>query len=462
MKRLSSLFLVSLLSGATTLGAYKLFIEGGENRNSVVTMAPTNFNRTVGLNGEAVDFTVAAENAVHTVVHVKNVSVRTISNPIMEYFYGSRGTQQQEQIGTGSGVIISEDGYIVTNNHVIKGANELEVTLNNNKAYKAKLIGTDSKMDIALLKISADEKLPYSTFADSDQVKVGEWVLAVGNPYNLTSTVTAGIVSAKARNLDTNGIQSFIQTDAAVNPGNSGGALVNTRGELIGINTMISSQTGSYVGYSFAVPSNITRKIIEDLMEFGGVQRGILGVEGSELNSKFSKELGLDDAEGFYINKVTKNSGAEKAGLQKGDVIKKLDAQKINSYSELSGYISTKRPNDKVQVTYIRDGQTKTAQVTLIKNDVFTTEFKGLELENIESSDKKKFKIDYGVRIKEINNENLKPYSNQLKGNIILSIDNVKATDVETVSRLLNKKDENENISIQMINGVGQLMQIIL
>ena len=462
MKRLSSLFLVSLLSGATTLGAYKLFMEGGENRNSVVTMAPTNFNRTVGLNSEAVDFTVAAENAVHTVVHVKNVSVRTISNPIMEFFYGSRGTQQQEQIGTGSGVIISEDGYIVTNNHVIKGANELEVTLNNNKAYKAKLIGTDSKMDIALLKISADEKLPYSTFADSDQVKVGEWVLAVGNPYNLTSTVTAGIVSAKARNLDTNGIQSFIQTDAAVNPGNSGGALVNTRGELIGINTMISSQTGSYVGYSFAVPSNITRKIIEDLMEFGGVQRGILGVEGSELNSKFSKELGLDDAEGFYINKVTKNSGAEKAGLQKGDVIKKLDLQKINSYSELSGYISTKRPNDKVQVTYIRDGQTKTAQVTLIKNDVFTTEFKGLELENIESSDKKKFKIDYGVRIKEINNENLKPYSNQLKGNIILSIDNVKATDVETVSRLLNKKDENENISIQMINGVGQLMQIIL
>lgn len=462
MKRLSSLFLVSLLSGATTLGAYKLFFDGTTNRNSIVTSAPNNYGRTVGLSGEAVDFTAAAENAVHTVVHVKNVSVRTVSNPIMEYFYGSQGGQQQEQIGTGSGVIISEDGYIVTNNHVIKDANELEVTLNNNKAYKARLIGTDSKMDIALLKIDTDEKLPYSTFADSDQVKVGEWVLAVGNPYNLTSTVTAGIVSAKARNLDTNGIQSFIQTDAAVNPGNSGGALVNTRGELVGINTMISSQTGSYVGYSFAVPSNITKKIIEDLMEFGNVQRGILGIEGNELNSRVSKELGVNDTEGFYIGKVTKNSGAEKAGLQKGDIVKKLDTQKINSFSELSGYISTKRPNDKVQVTFIRNGETKSVSVTLVKNDVVSTEFKGIELENIEAADKRKFRIDYGVRIKEINNENLKPYYNQLKGNIILSVDNVKATDVETISKFLNKKDENQSVSIQMINQMGQIIQIII
>ncbi len=462
MKRLSSLFLVSLLSGATTLGAYKLFIEGKDNRNSIVTMASENYAKNVGLSGEAVDFTAAAESTIHTVVHVKNVSVRTVYNPMMQWFYGTNGGQQQEQVGTGSGVIISEDGYIVTNNHVIKDASELEVTLNNNKSYKAKLIGTDSKMDIALLKINADEKLPYSTFADSDQVKVGEWVLAVGNPYNLTSTVTAGIVSAKARNLEDNGIQSFIQTDAAVNPGNSGGALVNIRGELIGINTMISSPTGSYAGYSFAIPSNITRKIIEDIMEFGNVQRGILGVEGGELNSKASKELGVNDTEGFYINKVTKNSGAEKAGLQKGDIIKKLDRQNINTYAELSGYISTKRPNDRVQVTFIRDGETKSVSVTLIKNDLVTTEFKGLELENIEAADKKKFKIDYGVRIKEINNENLKPYYDQLKGGIILSVDNVKATDVETISKVLNKKDENQNVSIQMINKIGQVIQVIL
>ena len=462
MKRLSSLFLISLLSGATTLGAYKLFIEGKNNRNSIVTMASNNYPKNVGLSGEAIDFTAAAENTVHSVVHVKNVSVRTVYNPMMQWFYGTNGGQQQEQIGTGSGVIISEDGYIVTNNHVIKDATELEVTLNNNKSYKAKLIGTDSKMDIALLKINADEKLAYSTFADSDQVKVGEWVLAVGNPYNLNSTVTAGIVSAKARNLEDNGIQSFIQTDAAVNPGNSGGALVNTRGELIGINTMISSPTGSYAGYSFAIPSNITRKIIEDIMEFGNVQRGILGIEGGELNSKASKELGVNDTEGFYINKVTKNSGAEKAGLKKGDIIKKLDSQNINTYAELSGYISTKRPNDKVQVTFVRDGETKSVPVTLIKNELVTTEFKGLELENIEAADKKKFRIEYGVRIKEINNENLKPYYDQLKGGIILSVDNVKATDVETISKILNKKDENQNISIQMLNRIGQVIQVIL
>ncbi len=462
MKRLSSLFLVSLMSGAVTLGTYKLFIERKSGHSSIVTTAPNNYNRAVSFSGEAADFTEAAENTVHTVVHVKNVSVRTISNPIMEFFYGQRGGQQQEQIGTGSGVIISEDGYIVTNNHVIKDATELEVTLNNNKSYKAKLIGTDSKMDIALLKINADEKLPYATFADSDQVKVGEWVLAVGNPYNLNSTVTAGIVSAKARNLNTNGLQSFIQTDAAVNPGNSGGALVNTRGELIGINTMISSPTGSYAGYSFAIPSNITRKIIEDIMEFGGVQRGVLGIEGNELNSKASEELGVKDTEGFYISKITKNSGAEKAGLRKGDIIKKIDTQKINSFAELTGYISTKRPNDKVQVTFIRNGETKTVPVTLIKNDVVTTEFKGLELENIDASDKKKYRIDYGVRIKDINNENLAPYADQLKGSIILSVDNVKATDVESISRFLNKKDENQSVNIQMINRIGQIIQIIL
>ena len=260
MQHVKSLFLVSLLSGAFTLGGYKLFIE--KSNKSIVTSAP-DYAQPVGLTTEGIDFTVAAEKAVHSVVHVKNVSVITYTDPWSSFFYGRNNTQQYEQVGTGSGVIISEDGYIVTNNHVIKDAKELEVTLNNNKAYKAKLIGTDSKMDIALLKIDADEKLPFIVFGNSDQIKVGEWVLAVGNPYNLNSTVTAGIVSAKARNLDKASIQSFIQTDAAVNPGNSGGALVNARGELIGINTMISSPTGSYAGYSFAVPSNITKKLLK-------------------------------------------------------------------------------------------------------------------------------------------------------------------------------------------------------
>ncbi len=466
MKRFSTLFLVSLLSGATTLGAYKILFESNDSffgkGNSVVTLAPNSYGKNVGLSAENVDFTEAADKTIHTVVHVKNVSRRTISNPMLEFFYGYGGQQQHEQVGTGSGVIISEDGYIVTNNHVIKDATEIEITLNNKKSYKAKLIGTDSKMDIALLKIDASEKLPYSAFANSDSVKVGEWVLAVGNPYNLTSTVTAGIVSAKARNLDTSGIQSFIQTDAAVNPGNSGGALVNTRGELIGINTMISSMTGSYVGYSFAVPSNNARKIIEDIMEFGNVQRGILGVEGGELNSNASKELGISETQGFYINKVTPKSGAQKAGLAKGDIIVKLDNQNISTFADLSGYINTKRPNDVVQVTYMRDGKSKVVPVTLSKNEFFSTEFKGIELENIDAVDKKKFKIDYGVKIKSITNENLMQYQNELQGNIILSIDNIKATNVETVSKLLSKKDEGQSVRIEMINKNGEIFRIII
>ena len=232
MKRFSTLFLISLLSGAVTLGAYKLLFDNdgyfSKNKDAITTVASDSYGKRVGLSAENVDFTEAAEKTIHTVVHVKNVSRKTVTNPMLEYFYGYGGQQQQEQIGTGSGVIISEDGYIVTNNHVVKDASEIEITLNNKRSYKAKLIETDSKMDIALLKIDADEKLPYTAFANSDSVKIGEWVLAVGNPYNLTSTVTAGIVSAKARDLGTSGIQSFIQTDAAVNPGNSGGALVNT------------------------------------------------------------------------------------------------------------------------------------------------------------------------------------------------------------------------------------------
>ncbi|EIA08899.1 Do family serine endopeptidase [Flavobacterium frigoris] len=466
MKRFSQLFLVALLSGATTLGAYKLLFDSNgvfsSNKSPITTLATESYNKKVGLSPEVVDFTEAAEKTVHSVVHVKNVSYKTVTNPMLEYYYGYKGGQTQEQVGTGSGVIISEDGYIVTNNHVVKGASEIEITLNNKKSYKAKLIGTDSKMDIALLKIDADEKLPYTTFGNSDSVKVGEWVLAVGNPYNLTSTVTAGIISAKARNLDASGIQSFIQTDAAVNPGNSGGALVNTRGDLVGINTMISSMTGSYVGYSFAVPSNIARKIIEDIMEYGNVQRGILGVEGGELNATASRELGIEQTEGFYISSVSKNSGAERSGLKKGDIIVKLDNQSIATFADLSGYINTKRPNDKVQVTFVRDGNNRTVPVVLSKNEFFSTEFKGIELENIDAADKKKFNLDYGVKIKSISNENLAQYRDELKGNIILSIDNVKAKDIESVSKLLNKKDERQSVRLEMINKNGEVFRIII
>jgi Do/DeqQ family serine protease len=462
MKNTINLFLVSLLSGVITLGVYKLFIEEPISSNTFLSTVPGLSIKNVGLSPETVDFTQAAETALHQVVHVKNVSYRTVSNPIMEFMYGYKGGQQQQQIGTGSGVIISEDGYIVTNNHVINEAQDIEITLNNRKTYKAKLIGTDSKMDIALLKVDADEKLPYAVFADSDQVKVGEWVLAVGNPYNLNSTVTAGIVSAKARNLDSGGIQSFLQTDAVVNPGNSGGALVNTNGELVGINTMISSNTGSYVGYSFAVPSNITRKIIEDIMEFGNVQRGILGIEGYELNGNAARELKLSESQGFYVNKISKNSGAEKAGIQTGDVITKLDNQTITSFAELSGYVNTKRPNDEIKVKVNRDGKSLIIPVKLTKKELINYEFYGIELEDLTTSDKKQFGIKSGVKIKDITNEKLIPYSEELKGSIILSIDGIKAADVESISRNLGSQTEKQGVRVELLLKNGQVMRIII
>jgi Do/DeqQ family serine protease len=461
MKNLGSLFIVSLMSGAVTLGAYK-FIESRKNESdSIITTSP-NYNKAVSFTGaENIDFTTGAEKAIHSVVHVKNVSVRTFTDPWASFFYGG-GTQQHEQIGTGSGVIVSEDGYIVTNNHVIQDANELEVTLNNNKAYKAKLIGTDSKMDIALLKIDADEKLPFIVFGNSDNIKVGEWVLAVGNPYQLNSTVTAGIISAKARNLDKASIQSFIQTDAAVNPGNSGGALVNTNGELIGINTMISSPTGSYAGYSFAVPSNITKKIIEDLMKFGNVQRGILGVEGGELNAEAAKKYGIKQTEGFYVNKVNKNSGAEKVGIEKGDVILKLDDTKIASSAEMATVINTKRPNDIVKVTLLRDGKNLALNVPLTKKELIAYEFNGIEFEELDANDKKRFNLKSGIKIKQVTNEDYKEYAEYLKGSIVTQVDNMRAIDMESVSAYLAKKEITEKTHYQIIAKNGQIYRFFL
>lgn len=441
MKNFGTILLISLLSGAVTLGGYKLIFEknntGGNLKEIISSTTPLQSTST-NLN-YLESFTEAANKTINTVVHVTNVSYRmTPSNPILEYFYGYKGGQTQAQVGTGSGVIISEDGYIVTNNHVIKDANEIEITLNDNRSYKAKLVGTDSKMDIALLKIDANEKFPYSVFADSDGISVGEWVLAVGNPYNLTSTVTAGIVSAKARNLSTNGIHSFIQTDAAVNPGNSGGALVNKFGELIGINTMISSNTGSYVGYSFAVPSNMVRKIVKDILEFGKVQQGFLGVQGFELNKQIASDHRIETAKGFYIDTITKNSGAEKAGLKKGDVIVSVDGKNIANFLDLNSIVATKRPNDFVEVNYFRNGKNSTTKVQLSVQEIANYQFNGFELEELTSEDMQQLGIDYGVKIKNITNKDYERYADELQGAIILTINGTKVKDLETAKVLLN------------------------
>ena len=345
---------------------------------------------------------------------------------------------------------------------MIKDAKELEVTLNNNKAYKAKLIGTDSKMDIALLKIDADEKLPFIVFGNSDQIKVGEWVLAVGNPYNLNSTVTAGIVSAKARNLDKASIQSFIQTDAAVNPGNSGGALVNARGELIGINTMISSPTGSYAGYSFAVPSNITKKIIEDLVQFGNVQRGFIGIDGSELNAEAPKKLGIKETEGIFVNKINKNSGAQKAGITKGDIIIKLDDKKVSNNAELSAIVNTKRPNDIIKVSLLREGKLVVIHVKLTKKELIQYEYNGIEFEDVTEEDKKTFNIASGIKIKEVTNEDFQEYAEYLKGSIVRRVDGLLATNMETVSAYLAKKEEKQKTQYEIIGKNGRVYRFIL
>lgn len=464
MKNIGTILATSLLSGVVTLGAYKLFFEPNSylnTNNEITTSAPL---RNVSNNVfEAPNFKIAAEKTIHAVVHVKNVSFRNAPrNPIAEYFYGYQGgAQTYAQVGTGSGVIISEDGYIVTNNHVIQGANELEITLNDNRTFKAKLIGTDSKMDIALLKINTTEKLPYTAFADSDAINVGDWVLAVGNPYNLTSTVTAGIVSAKARNLSENGIQSFIQTDAAVNPGNSGGALVNSNGDLIGINTMITSATGSYVGYSFAIPSNMARKIVNDLMEYGKVQQGILGVQGYEVNSQIATEKNLNISKGFFVESVTKNSGAEAAGLKKGDIIYAIDGKNINTFLDLNSIIATKRPNDLVKVTLKRSNQNKEILVKLSKKEIAQLQFNGFEIENLSPTEQKKLGINYGVKINGVTNERFKMYENELKNAIILSVNGSKIQNTEQANEILSKTN-NQQLRFDIITPRGERLRLIL
>ncbi|MFD1015002.1 trypsin-like peptidase domain-containing protein [Winogradskyella rapida] len=462
MKKIITLVFVSALGGLLTLGGYKLFVEENgqdllvEQRSDFPVFVPTNTTNTLNTNASsAPNFVNAAEKSLDAVVHVKNTSVVSAPTTMQDLFFGRQS--QRAQVGTGSGVVISPTGYIVTNNHVIKNANEISITLNNNKVYNAELIGTDETTDIALLKIEADEDLPFMAFGDSDNAKVGEWVLAVGNPFNLNSTVTAGIISAKSRDLSGQHMQSFIQTDAAVNPGNSGGALVNTNGDLIGINTAISSQTGSYIGYSFAVPSNIARKIVNDIMEYGNVQNGILGVVGGALNSAAAKELGTDITEGFYVSEVQEDTGASKAGIRSGDIIKKIDKVEIHKFSDLTGYLKTKSPDDVVNVTLLRDGDLEEVPVTLLKPTSYTLPTIGL-IKNPTEKELKRFKSDYGVKISELD-ENYR--ANWIKsgveeGSIITKINGKKLYTVEDAQSAIKTRRYNEPLQIEVINKNGE------
>lgn len=451
MRKLFSLLVVSIMGGALTLGSYLLFFEEEpfyiEEKGSIPAYTPVNFEAVPG--SAMADFTEAANRSVHAVVHVKNIT--ETRSP----FSSRAGTALQ---GTGSGVIISPDGYIVTNNHVIQNASKLQVTLNNNENYIAEVIGSDPGTDIALLKIDAED-LDYLPFGNSNNARIGEWVLAVGNPFNLTSTVTAGIISAKSRDLGMDSsVSSFIQTDAAINPGNSGGALVNTRGELIGINTAITSQTGSYVGYAFAVPSNNARKIVEDILEFGDVQKGILGIRGVQA-SRLPAEMQVNTTEGVYVDQVEQGSGADKAGIRKGDIINQIDNVEIRKFSDLSGYIGSKRPNDVVQVKVLRDGEEKTLKVRLTKYEIFQIKTIGLEVTNATSEDLARNKVKNGVKI----TRGLTPQmqSERLTGTIITAIDNIPVENVEDVKKVMARRDPSDPISVTFVAPNGEKQKYV-
>jgi Do/DeqQ family serine protease len=399
-----------------------------------------------------IDFTFAAEQTVHAVVHVhtKTMMGSTSDNPIMEWFYGDRySSKPQIANGYGSGVIISGDGYIITNNHVIENAESVEVTLNDKRTYTAKVIGRDPGSDIALLKIKA-ENLPYIKYGDSEQLKLGEWVLAVGNPFNLTSTVTAGIVSAKGRTLGLNEgsykVESFIQTDAALNMGNSGGALVNTKGLLVGITSAILSPNGAYSGNSFAIPVTIVKKVVNDLKEFGEVQRAIIGVNIQEVDAEVASRQNLSEVKGALVTRIIPSGSAQEAGMKENDVIIKFDGQAVNSVAELQEQVGKHRPGDKATVTYIRNGKESTIPITL-KNvagntKVVTTTMEdvqdvvfGARLQSLSSTEMNSLNIDYGVKVLEVNKGKFRDIG-MAQGYIITGINGKKVKTPDDVRQL--------------------------
>jgi len=393
------------------------------------------------------DLTYAAEKSIHAVVHIATQSVRggnwSSGNPFFDQFFGMQHQQPQIAQGFGSGVILSDDGYIVTNNHVVEDAENIKVILNDNREFDARVIGTDPSTDIALLKIDAED-LPYLTFGNSDALKLGEWVLAVGNPFNLTSTVTAGIISARGRNLRMNqdrmAIESYLQTDAAVNPGNSGGALVNQQGELVGINSAIASRTGSYTGYSFAVPATIAKKVVNDLKEFGEVQRALLGVNITDVNAEIADNLNLDNVEGVYVAAVTDNGAAKDAGIEEEDVIIKVNSTKVKNSAELQEAVSQYRPGDDVEITVLRDNKKKQFSVTLrnkhgdtqvVRDNIIVL---GAEFDKISNRDRQNLEISNGIKIAKLEKGKLKE-AGLKKGFIITNVNKKPIFDVNDFKR---------------------------
>lgn len=486
-KNIATYTLVALISIGGTYGMYTYMDSKRNYSSSDVYSYGHEFNQQ-GVHLAALtqdgypDFTKAAGNSIHAVVHIKSTAKGQASqgrrqgsgDPLFDYFFGfgDRGQQYsnpQPSVGFGSGVIISKDGYIVTNNHVIDKADEIEVTLNDNSKFKAKLLGTDPQTDIALLKIDSDD-LPYIPFGNSDNLKVGEWVLAVGNPFNLTSTVTAGIVSAKGRggigSTGPGNIQSFIQTDAAINRGNSGGALVNTNGELVGINTAIYSQTGDFAGYGFAVPISIAGKVVADIKEYGTVQRAVLGVEimdiagAKEVYPDKTKDVKVN--EGVYIGGFAEMSPAKQAGVEEGDVITSINGVKVKSVSELQDQVNRFRPGDKVKLELKRGSTTKTYDVTLKTSSGSTSVVKksdaigsvGAAFKELTADRKKQLGVSYGVEVVGVDNSGKFHKEGITKGFIIQKINNQPVSTSEEVENII-RATANSQDKVLFISGLN-------
>jgi serine protease Do len=488
--KLKQVFFTVMISAVTALSVmwgYGKFVKNSNTYGGQVAgVTPSNYKYAGLVEGNttpntAIDFTAPSSAAIPAVVHIKTkTNAKQVSNSlprqrqnnpfsdffgdddIISQFFGNRGGVIPEQRASGSGVIISEDGYIVTNNHVVNNADELNVTLSNKKTYKAKVIGTDPAYDLAVIKIEA-AGLPFLLYGNSDDLKIGQWVLAIGYPLNLETTVTAGIISAKARSLGLNrdkngaGVESYLQTDAAVNQGNSGGALVNTDGKLVGINSAIASPTGSYAGYSYAIPVNIAKKVIDDLIKFGTVQRGYLGVQfvsASDLSEEEKKRAGVPlTAEGIYTQDVPTDGAAYAAGIRKGDVIKKIDGVSIESGAEMQGQISRFKPGDKVPVTYLRAGKENTVTVTL-KNkagnfDIVKAEMAvdhlGAELLTLDTKKAKDYGVSGGVVVKKIGEGVLNDQTRMKDGFVILKINDKEVKNVDELKAAIGA---NKNVTI--------------
>jgi len=451
-KILVAAFATGLLGGVAGYGISKAF-SGSEPEKEQAKIENTSFASlpAVYSAAEPTEFSAAAEKCIDGVVHVKTKYVQenqAYDNPFLQYFFGLPEIQQQPSQASGSGVIISKEGYIVTNNHVIENSTSIEVVLNDRRSYEARLIGTDPATDIALLKIEADS-LTVIPIGNSDNLKIGEWVLAIGNPFNLTSTITAGIVSAKARNINildhkAGAIESFIQTDAAVNPGNSGGALINTNGQLVGINTAIASQTGSFTGYAFAVPVSIVQKVVADLMEYGSVQRALLGIRISDLTPEVAKENNLNKINGVYVETVLEGSSADDAGLKKGDIILSIDGKSTNTVAQLQEQINRFRPGDNAEVSFVRDGKIKTSTITFKNAENTVTmrkqkvmEVLGASFEELSNSDLRKLDLRNGVQVTDLRSGKLLS-AGVRKGFVITEINNTPIKSIGDIEKIIS------------------------